>query len=179
MKKYKSLYKEEKQRHEEALQRYQEDHMDEMEIINLHKRCNKKAKKVSQAKKALPKLDGPKKVSRLIDDPSEEEQKPKKGDGKKTTTKAGKKVKKTAQPKKVPKIPEFVDTDSDDSDEEQEPVAEQLQKALKTAEFVDTGTVDEQGRQPKEAGKISECSDHEQGPVVNYQRCIVMYSTEN
>ena len=41
MKKYKDLYEEEKQRHEEALQRYQEDHMDEMEIINLHKRCNK------------------------------------------------------------------------------------------------------------------------------------------
>ena len=28
MKKYKNLYEEEKQRHEEALQRYQEDHMD-------------------------------------------------------------------------------------------------------------------------------------------------------
>ena len=41
MKKYKDLYEEEKQRHEKALQRYQEDHMDEMEIINLHKRCNK------------------------------------------------------------------------------------------------------------------------------------------
>ena len=47
MKKYRDLYEEEKQRHEEALQRYQEDHMDEMEIINLHKRCNKKARKVS------------------------------------------------------------------------------------------------------------------------------------
>ena len=41
MKNYKDLYEEEKQWHEEALQRYQEDHMDEMEIINLHKRCNK------------------------------------------------------------------------------------------------------------------------------------------
>ena len=52
MKKYKDLYEEEKQRHEEALQRYQEDHMDEMEIINLHQRSNKKARKVSQPKKA-------------------------------------------------------------------------------------------------------------------------------
>ena len=41
MKKYKDLYEEEKQRHEEGLQRYKEDHMDEMEIINLHKRCYK------------------------------------------------------------------------------------------------------------------------------------------
>ena len=41
MKKYRDLYEEKKERHEEALQRYQEDHMDEMEIINLHKRYNK------------------------------------------------------------------------------------------------------------------------------------------
>ena len=41
MKKYKDLYEEEKQRHEEALQRYQEHQMDEMEITNLHKRRNK------------------------------------------------------------------------------------------------------------------------------------------
>ena len=32
MKKYKGLCKEEKQQHEEALQRYQEDHMDEMQL---------------------------------------------------------------------------------------------------------------------------------------------------
>ena len=102
MKKYKDLYEEEKQRHEEALQRYQEDHMDEMEIINLHKRCNKKARKVSQPKKASgsPKSDEPKKVSGPIDDSSEEGQKTKKAswsaDRKNTTTKAGKKVKKTS-----------------------------------------------------------------------------------
>ena len=41
MEKYKDLYEVEKQRHEEALQRYQEDHRDKMEIINPHKRCNK------------------------------------------------------------------------------------------------------------------------------------------
>ena len=34
MKKCKDLYKEEKQPHEEALQRYQEDHMNEIEIIS-------------------------------------------------------------------------------------------------------------------------------------------------
>ena len=38
MKKYKELYEEEKERHEEALQRYQEDYADEMEIIKLHKK---------------------------------------------------------------------------------------------------------------------------------------------
>ena len=66
LKKYKDLYEEGKQRHEEALQRYQEDHMDEMEIINLYKKCNKKARKVSQNKKASasPKPDEPKKKIR-------------------------------------------------------------------------------------------------------------------
>ena len=123
MKKYRDLHAEEKRRHEEVLQRYQEDHMDEIEIINLHKRCNKKARKVPQHKKASesfksdepkkvsgsPKSDEPKKVSGLIDNPSKEEQKSKKAlrssDVKKTTTKAGKKV-----PKKAPKSPEFIDS---------------------------------------------------------------------
>ena len=41
VKKYKNLHEAEKQRHEEAMQRYQEDHMDEAEVIGLHKRCNK------------------------------------------------------------------------------------------------------------------------------------------
>ena len=64
--------------------------MDEMEIINLHKRCNKKTRKVRQPKKAP-------KSPEFIDS-SEEEQRPKKAsrpdDGKKTVAKAGKKVKK-------------------------------------------------------------------------------------
>ena len=78
-----------------------------MEIISLHKKCNKKARKVSQTKKASepPKPDEgkkvsepskseePKKASGPVHDPSEEEQKPKKADGRNTTTKAGKKVK--------------------------------------------------------------------------------------
>ena len=97
MKKYKELYEEKKQRHEEALQRYQEDYADEMEIIKLHKKCNKKDRKVLKPI-ALSKSDEPKKVSETINDSSEEEQKPKK-----STTKAVKNVKKSLQPKKAPK----------------------------------------------------------------------------
>ena len=70
MKKYKDLYEEENGRHEEALQRYQEDNMDELELINLHKRCNKKARKTPQPKNAT--------KSPKSDDSSEEEQNPKK-----------------------------------------------------------------------------------------------------
>ena len=101
MKKYKDLYEEEKRRHEEALRRYQEDHMNEMEIINFHKRCNKKVRKVPELKKALKsfKSDEPKKVlgsPGLIDDPSEDEQRPKKAsrssDGKKDRHKGRKKI---------------------------------------------------------------------------------------
>ena len=72
MKKYKELYKGEKQRHEEALQRYQEDHADEMEIIKLHKKCDKKNRKVLQPK-VLSNSDEPKKLSEPIDDPNKEE----------------------------------------------------------------------------------------------------------
>ena len=55
--------------------------MDEMEIINLHKKCNKKVRKVSQPKRASPKSDEPKKVTGFIDDPSEEWHKFKKASG--------------------------------------------------------------------------------------------------
>ena len=89
-KSYRDFYEEEKRRHEEALQIYQEDHMNKMEIINLHKRCNKKARKTSQPKNA-PK--SPEFVE--TDDSSEDKQKPKKdpksSNGKKAATKAGKK----------------------------------------------------------------------------------------
>ena len=87
MKKYKELYEEEKERHEEALQRYQEDYADEMEIIKLHKKWNKKGRKVLQHK-ALSKSD-----ESPINDPGGEEKKPKKVDGKKS-----------------PKSPEFIDS---------------------------------------------------------------------
>ena len=102
MKKYKDLYEQEKQRHEETLQRYQDDHMDEMEIINLYKRCNKEA---PQPKKASSKSDKPKKVINsleFLDDPSEEKQNSKPADGKKTATKTGKKVKKALRSNKSP-----------------------------------------------------------------------------
>ena len=48
MKEYKDLYEKEKQQYEEALQIYQEDHMDELEIINLHKRCSKTGTKADR-----------------------------------------------------------------------------------------------------------------------------------
>ena len=90
--------------------------MDGMEIINLHKRCNKKARKTSQPKKA-PKSD-------------EEEQKTKKAsrssDGKNAAIKAGKKIKKTPQPKKAPKSPEFIDS----SKEEEEPPKDDKEKKI-------------------------------------------------
>ena len=90
MKKYRDLLEEEKRRHEEALQRYQEDHMDEMEIINLHKR--NKDRKTPQPQKA-PK--SPKFIE--TDDSSDDEQKPKKtsrwSDGKKPLQKQEKELK--------------------------------------------------------------------------------------
>ena len=102
MKKYKDLYEQEKQRHEDTLQRYQEDHMDEMEIVNLHKRCNKE---VPRPKKASSNSDKPKKVIKsleFLDDPSEGKQNSRTADGKKTATKMGKKVKNTSQSNKSP-----------------------------------------------------------------------------
>ena len=118
MKKYKDLYEQEKQRHEETLQRYQDDHMDEMEIINLYKRCNKE---VPQPKKASSKSDKPKKVINsleFLDDPSEEKQNSKPADGKKTATKTGKKVKKALQSNKSPQPREFIDSCLEEEEEE-------------------------------------------------------------
>ena len=102
------------------------------------------AKKVLQPKRASPKSDEPKKVSRPIDDPSEEEQRPKKtsSNGKKTTKMAGKKFEKTWQPKKAPKTHEFLDADSDDTDDEQGPAAKHPQKASKIPRFVDMDSDD-------------------------------------
>ena len=106
LKKYSDIYEEEKRRHEEDLQRYQKDHMDEMEIINLHKRS--KARKILQPQKApnSPKSDEPKKSPRSSDE-------------KKTATKAEKKT--IRQPKKAPKSPEFIETDDSSKEEEKEP----------------------------------------------------------
>ena len=130
IKKYKDLYKKEKQRHEEALHRYLEDYMDEMEIINLHKRCNKNTRKVPQPKKASKSFnpDELKEVSEPTDGPSKEEQKPKKTNGKKTATKAWKKVKKTPRPKKAPKSPGF--TDPSKKEEEEGPPKDNKRKKI-------------------------------------------------
>ena len=87
--------------------------------------------------------------------------------------------------KKVPKSPKPVDTDSDNSDDEQEPVVEQPKKVPKTPEFVDADSDDSGDEQEpvveqlQKASKISEYSDNEQRLAVNYQRCIVMYSTDD
>ena len=83
MKKYRILYEEEKRQNEEDLQRYQEDHMDEMEIINHYKRCSKNVRRTPQFKKAP-----------NSDESSKEEQR----------------LKKKTQPQKAPKTPGFVDT---------------------------------------------------------------------
>ena len=47
MQKYRDLYEVEKQQYEEALQEYKKDHMDEVEIINIHKRCNKTGRRTA------------------------------------------------------------------------------------------------------------------------------------
>ena len=56
MKKCKDLYEEEKRRHEEGLQKYQEDYVEEMDIIRLHKRCNKTKTTTKTGAKAAPKV---------------------------------------------------------------------------------------------------------------------------
>ena len=70
--------------------------MDEMEIINLYKRCSKKVRRTPQPRKAP-----------NSDESSEEEQRLKK-------------VKKKPQPQKAPKTTGFVDTGSDDSGTKEE-----------------------------------------------------------
>ena len=67
-----------------------------MEIINLHIRCNKKARKTLR----------PKKVSEPgLDDSAIEEEQKWSSDEKNSATKTGKIVKKTLQSKKAPKSP--------------------------------------------------------------------------
>ena len=62
------------------------------------------------------------------------------------------------QPKKAPKTPKFVDTDSENSDDEKESVVKQPQKASKTPKFVDTspGTENEQEPTIKQPQKANE-----------------------
>ena len=191
------------------MQIYQEDHIDEMEIINLHKRCNK-TKVVAKTSQKAPKsgydlflreqpdvMTGEdrrtyrsivsRKWKETKEDParlSEYNDRARQMQNEKTPT--------SKHPPKIQKTTEFVDTDSDNTDNEQEPAAKQPQKAPKTPEYVDTysGDMDdEQGpavKQPKKVLKTPEFADtdsddmdDEKGPAVNYHKCIVMYSTEN
>ena len=156
MKNYKDLYEEEKQRHEQALQKYQEYHMDEIEIINLHKMCNEKARKVSQPKKVSgsPKSDEPKKSSG-----SSKSDEPKKASG----------SSKSDEPKKVSRSPGLID---DPSEEGQKPKkassdgkktatkagkkvknTSQPKKTRKSLEFIDSGEEEEKGLPKDNKGK--------------------------
>ena len=105
--------------------------MDEMEIINLHKRCNRKVRKTAQPKKApkTPKSDDdkqkPKKAPNApkFSEPSKEEIRRHKASGpsdrKKFATKPGNNtIKKTQQPKIAPKSPEFFDESNEEEEEE-------------------------------------------------------------
>ena len=78
-----------------------------MEIINLHKRCNKKARKTLRSKKV---------TEPGLDDSAIEEEQKWSSDEKKSVTKAGKKVKKISQSKKAPKSPEFIDSSGDEQE---------------------------------------------------------------
>ena len=149
MKKYKDLYEKEKQQHEEVLQRYQEDHTGEMEIINLHKKCNKTKTVVKTAPKA-PKSGHHLFLRKQLDEMTGEDRK----NYRSIVSRRWKEIKKdparlteyndrarqmqneaeelgddsqnkktmadrpkTKHLEKVPKTPEFVDTDSDDRDD--------------------------------------------------------------
>ena len=80
-----------------------------MKIINLHKKCNRKTRKVSQKKASG--SDEPKKVLEPIDDPGEDRSLKKHPAMEKISLqRQEKKVKKTSQPKKSPKSPKFIDS---------------------------------------------------------------------
>ena len=204
MEKSKDLYEEEKQRPEEALQRHQENHTDKMWIINLHRRCNKTKLVAMTAPKApesgyhlflreqLDAMTGEdrknywsilsRRWTEIKKDParlSEYNDRAREMQNEAEDDSQNEKTSTTKHLKKVPKTPEFVDTDSDDTKNEQGNAVKQPQKESKTLEFVDAGSDnsdDEQERQPKKASKTPEYSDDEQEPAV---KCIVMYSTED
>ena len=69
MKKYRDPYKAGKGRYEEALQRYQEDHMDKFEIISLHKRCDKAGAKAGVKVGAKAPRSGERRPKKIKEDP--------------------------------------------------------------------------------------------------------------
>ena len=69
MKTYRDPYKAGKGRYEEALQRYQEDHMDKFEIISLHKRCDKAGVKAGVKAGAKAPRSGERRSKKIKEDP--------------------------------------------------------------------------------------------------------------
>lgn len=69
MKKYRDPYEAGKGRYKEALQRYQEDHVDELEIINLHKRCDKAGAKAGVKAGAKTPRSGERRSKKIKEDP--------------------------------------------------------------------------------------------------------------
>ena len=141
---YKDLYEEEKQRHEKALQRYQEDHMDEMEIINLHKRCNKTDTKVAtNTPPKAPKSGYHLFLREQLDEMTEEDRK----NYLSIVSKRWKEIKKdperlSAYNDRARQMKNEAEELGDDSQNEKtvvdRPAVKHPKKALKTPEFVDT-----------------------------------------
>ena len=149
MKKYRGLYEKEKRRHEEALQRYQEDHMDEMEIINLHKRCNNTDVKAvtetgAEAAKKAPRSRYHLFLREQLDEMTGENQK----NYRSIVSRRWKEIKEdpvrlSACNDKAWQMKNEAENTGDDSSVHEKTMAErsavkQPQKAPKTAEFVDT-----------------------------------------
>ena len=158
MKKYKNLYEEEKQRHEQALQRYQEDHMDEMEIIKLNKRCNKKTdtKTVTKTAPKAPKGRYHLFLTEQLDEMTGEDRK----NYQTIVSRRWKEIKEdperlSAYNGRARQMKNEVGEPGDDSQNEKtvidRPAVKQPQKASKIPKFVDTD---------------SDNQDHEQGRVV-------------
>ena len=188
MKKYKDLYEEEKQRHEGALQRYQEDHMDEMEIINLHKRCNKTdIKVVTKTAPKAPKSGYHLFLREQLDEMTGEDRK----NYRSIVSRRWKEIKKkkknparlSAYNDRAKQMKNEAEEPGDDSQNEKtvadRPAVRLPQKAPKTPKFVDTGldvSDDEQERvvkKPQKASKIPKFvdtdlddSDDKQEPVL-------------
>ena len=193
MKKCKDLYKEEKQPHEEALQRYQEDHMNEIEIISLHKRCNKTDIKKAVAKTApkAPKSGYHLFLREQLDKMTGEDRK----NYRSIVSRRWKEIKEdperlSAYNDRTRQMKNEAEESGDDSQNEKTVVDETTvkhpQKAPKIPRIADTGLDDpndEQERvvkQPKKAPKTSEFvdtdsddTDDEQEPAVKQPQKVI------
>ena len=187
MKKYKDLYEEEKQRHDEALQRYKKDHMDEVEIINLHKRCNKTdTKAVTKTAAKAPKSGYHLFLREQLDKMTGEDRK----NCRSIVSRRWKEIKEdpemlSAYNDRAKQMKNEAEKPGDYSQNEKtvvdRPAVKKPQKAPKTPAFIDTDSDDEQEpvvKQPQKAPKTSEFvdtdsddTDDEQEPAV---KCLVM-----